>query len=256
MKKKHNYLKEIFIAVVSSMAGILFSQAFDLLKNEVVPSVVNWAIIGVLVLIIIALCLIYATVSLVSENQAKPFCEKSHCFVPIKSSEISDFISLKTKSASEIRVVGIERNQIDSGSAHEYLDVTKLKLTKKSTKPFKYRRVTARVQGDIGNTLFKHIADCSKLKESKKIHSNIFEVIMMENIDFTVSYHIFDDTGLLLGVDNKITENGFFDNDEFCIWTNDKETIKLFIKRFEAAWQKHKNSNSTLCTVDAVLSNS
>ncbi|MCL2164967.1 MAG: hypothetical protein FWH55_11405 [Oscillospiraceae bacterium] len=108
----------------------------------------------------------------------------------------------------------------------------------KKAKAFCYKRVTC---SDPDEPLQKHINRCTALARSRG-NRHEFHVKQVNAIDFFLSYQIFgtdnEEYLLMIGIDNCVGSEFHTVDNDFCLFTKDKETIAVFIKHFQIAWDK------------------
>ncbi|MBP5490673.1 MAG: hypothetical protein J6Y10_08765 [Lachnospiraceae bacterium] len=165
----------------------------------------------------------------------------SNPLIKIDVEAISDFATSLVKKSKYVRVVGMAKQDIlcdaDRKSASKrYLTKLEDMLSKDSGSEvgFQYYRVLPK---QVSAELQKHISTCESNSASHK--KNKFAAINPDNdFDFYISYQIFDQSDMLLIVDNPTKMDNNKDDNALCFWTQDKETIEVFTKRFDSAWSR------------------
>lgn len=237
MKKKKDFIwKEgIITTIIGAILGVIITYFTDNLGISSSKVNIKWVILlFLLALTLLLLSLIFIRIETIKEEQIKLFTDTFYGFRAVDD-DISEFAIRRLRKCSITRIVGTARQEsIEKNGgkyANDYLSALEKKL--KSNKYFVCRRVTS---NDITSQTFKnHLKRCKEICES---NSNIFEVIYAKQFDFNISYQLFDDEGLLLIVDN-LQNNDYLDN-SLGLWTENKEIINTFIKRFDYGWEKLK----------------
>lgn len=236
MDKNIIWKEGIITTIIGAILGVVityFTDNLGISKNSIN---IKWIILVMLLAFtLLLLCLIFIRIDTIKTEQIKLFTDTFYGFRAVED-DISDFAIRKLKNCSITRIVGtarqdsIEKN--DLKTAYDYLDCIERKL--KGKKHFVCRRITS---NEINSTTFKnHIKNCIEITQQ---NGNSFDVIYVDKFDFSISYQIFDDIGLLLIVDNLIN-NDYLEN-AIGLWTENKTIIQAFINRFDYGWGKYKN---------------
>jgi len=240
MKDKNRLSKIITSAIISAILGALFGSLVTLLTDLAIkqlPIDPIYLVLCVSLLVTILVFMILHRIETIEEFRYDAIKYIANGFINIEQSAISDFAVSLVKKSHYIRVVGTARQDVlDSkiqGSARNYLKSLENMLNKKCISPtdaFTYYRV---VPKELKQTFAEHITNCTSKATA---NSNRFEVKELENNNFFISYQTFDDTDLLIIVDNK-AHTGRNDN-ALCLWTQNKEIVNTFIKRFDDSWNE------------------
>lgn len=168
-------------------------------------------------------------------------------FINIERESISEFATILVERASFVRVVGTARQDVVGSrgqlSGRRYLKCLERKLNRRcrgESDKFSYLRVVPKA---LKSPLEEHIRVCEV--NSKKT-GNVFSWKEVRPFAFYLSYQVFDDTDMLLIVDNEL-HTGDSDN-SLCFWTRNPAVIGAFIAHFDNAWHKvsgAENGNST-----------
>ena len=141
----------------------------------------------------------------------------------------SKYAAERVRSAKVVRVVGTARQDVlaDVSAASEYLRATEERVV--SGQPFSYLRITSsRLSASFRSHLLT-LLQAAKGRKGVRV-----EVALEERMDASVSYMIFDDTDLLLIVDN--TVYGSVRDNRLMIWSRDVDLVKAFSDHFDHAW--------------------
>lgn len=225
----------IITTIMGAVLGVIITYFTDNLGLSTSKINIKWIILlFLLALTLLLLSLIFIRINVIKEEQIKLFTDTFYGFRAVED-DISEFAIRKLRKCSITRIVGTARQESieknDEKSASEYLTELEKKIS--GNKYFVCKRVTS---ANITSDLFKkHIKRCVELSANK---GNVFEAIYVNQFDFNISYQLFDDTGLLLIVDNLLNKD-YLDN-SLGLWTENKEIIKAFINRFDYGWEKLK----------------
>lgn len=237
MKKKKDFIwKEgIITTIIGAILGVVITYFTDNLGISSSKVNIKWVILlFLLALTLLLLALIFIRIETIKEEQTKLFTDTFYGFRAVDD-DISEFAIRRLKKCSITRIVGTARQESIEKNGEKYSNDYLIALEKKlkSNKYFVYRRVTS--SNITSQTFENHLKRCKEINEN---NSNIFEVIYVKQFDFNISYQLFDDEGLLLIVDN-LQNNDYLDN-SLGLWTENKEIINAFIKRFDYGWEKLK----------------
>ncbi len=235
MKKRYDFIwKEgIITTIMGAILGVIVAYFTDNLGVSTSSINIKWIILlFLLTLTLLLLSLIFIRINTIKEDQIKLLTDTFYGF-RVVDGDISEFAIEKLRKCSITRIVGTARQEllrsVNGKYAKKYLDIIEKKL--RGNKYFVCKRVTSYT---ITSEVFKeHLKKCIDITDNNK---NLFEVIYVNQFDFNISYQIFDDTGLLLIVDN-LTNRGYLDN-SIGLWTENKEIIQLLINRFDYGWEK------------------
>lgn len=237
MKRRKDFIwKEgIITTIIGAILGVIVTYFTDNLGISTSEINIKWIILlFLLALTLLLLSLIFIRINTIKDDQIKLLTDTFYGFRRVNY-DISEFAIEKLRKCSTIRVVGTARQEllknVSKKYAKEYLDKIEKKLM--GNKYFVYKRVTSATI--LSEVFQKHLQKCIEITNDSK---NVFEVIYVNQFDFNISYQIFDDTGLLVIVDN-LMNSGYLDN-AIGLWTENKEIIQAFINRFDYGWEKMK----------------
>jgi hypothetical protein len=238
MKDKNRTSKVFAGIIVSSLLSALIGYVLsDILKATINQIPVNpiYLILVFSLLSVLLIAIILFRMETVDEYRYDVTKLLGDGFVRIYKDSISDFaISLVSRS-KYVRVVGTARQEVVGSktvkNASGYLSALEKKLAKKSANSldvFTYLRV---VPVAPNKNMVRHIDICNDLA-LKNGHK--FEAIVNLNFPFYISYQVFDDTDILIILDNKGCDKKR--DNALCLWSRNKEIIDIFIRRFDDAW--------------------
>lgn len=242
MKDKNRLIKILSSALLLALFGAVIGYAFNKVVDNIIGNIpiditVITFIFGLLAVLLTALILI--RVETVEEYRYDVTKILGDGFIRIYNDSISEFAIPLVNRSKFIRVVGIARQDVIENKsmkgAQDYLRALENKMAKpcnNAATAYTYLRVLPKCPTQ---TMTEHINKCSQLAKQK---GNLFEHKISEN-PFYVSFQIFDDTDLLLILDNK-GHNNKHDN-ALCLWTRNKDIINIFIKRFDNGWEEANN---------------
>lgn len=238
MKDKNRISKLITNAIVCAILGALIGSLvtmFAQLTVEKLPIDPVHIVLFFTALVTVLTFTILFRIETIEEYRYEIMKDLVDGFIKIDKDSISDFATSLVKKSSFVRVVGTARQDVLARKTQEagkkYLKSLEEKLNRKcqnESDGFTYYRVVPKT---LKLPLEKHIEVCM---ENACRTDNTFDFKEIESFDFYISYQVFDDTNLLLIVDNR-SHTGQSDND-LCLWTRNKEIIKTFINRFDNAW--------------------
>ena len=160
-------------------------------------------------------------------------------FIRIYRDSISEFATTLVNRSKYVRVVGTARQDVVASTslkgARDYLNALEKKLgadCSDQANAFTYLRVVPRPPSD---KMLQHIANCTSAATDK---CHRFEAKTNLHFPFYVSFQIFDNTDLLIILDNKGYDRKH--DNALCLWSRNKEIIEIFIKRFDDAWEDLK----------------
>ena len=238
MKDKNRISKLIVNAIISAVLGAVIGSlvtTFAQLTVENLPINPIYIVLFFAALVTVLTVMILFRIETIEEYRHEIMKDLVDGFIKVDKDTISDFATSLVKKSSFVRVVGTARQDILNNKTKEagkkYLMSLEEKLNtecKNESDGFTYYRVVPKA---IKIPLEKHIVVCMENAEKT---GNTFDFKEIESFDFFISYQVFDDTDLLLIVDNR-AHTGQRDN-ALCLWTLNKEIISTFINRFDNAW--------------------
>lgn len=230
----------IISGVIGAIIGMILTTIFDNITT-VVTSLPSWVILIIAIFIFSTMALVFHRIDDHEEYRTEVMKNMSFPLVRINNDVISDFATSLVKRSKYIRVVGMAKQDIlddedRRSAAKRYLLKLEDMLSKnyQSEVGFQYYRVIPKT---CNEALTNHIEKC---RENCRVHKkNKFQVLTANNdFDFYISYQIFDQSDLLIIVDNPTVKDPNKDDNALCYWTRDPETIKIFTMRFDSAWNR------------------
>ena len=238
MKDKNRISKLIVNAIISVILGAVIGSlgtTFAKLTVENLPINPVYIVLFFAALVTVLAFMILSRIETIEEYRYEIMKDLVDGFIKVDKDSISDFATSLVKKSSFVRVVGTARQDVLTSKIQEagkkYLKSLEEKLNKEcqsESDGFTYYRVVPKT---LKLPLEKHIEVCM---ENADKTGNKFDFKEIESFDFYISYQVFDDTDLLLIVDNR-SHTGQSDN-ALCLWTRNKEIIRTFINRFDNAW--------------------
>lgn len=239
MKDKNRISKLIGNAIVIAILGAVMGSLvtiFAKLTVEKLPVEPVYIVLFFAALVTVLSLMILFRIETIEEYRYEIMKDLIDGFIKVDKDSISDFATSLVKKSSYVRVVGTARQDVLTDKTKEasrkYLKSLEEKLNKSPTsegKIFTYYRV---VPIKSKPALEKHLEVCM---ENAQKTGNEFDFKEIGTFFFYVSYQVFDDTDLLIIVDNK-SYTGQSDN-ALCLWTRNKEIIRTFTNRFDDAWK-------------------
>lgn len=240
--KTHKIINNTILSgVIGTIIGLVLTTLIENIsdKTESIPNI--WILI-VCIFIITLLAYVFNRIESQEEYREQVMKNMSYPIVKIEADAISDFATSLVKKSKYVRVVGTARqdaiiNAEKKASSIRYLQKLEdmLKQHYSSELGFQYYRVVPSICND---SLNHHIQECQNIcKRNKK---NMFGVKYSSvAFDFGISYQIFDETDMLIIVDNPSKLDPKKDDNALCLWTKDPEIINVFVKRFDSAWERN-----------------
>jgi hypothetical protein len=239
MKDKNRISKLINNAIISALLGAVMGSLLTMfgdLTIKKLPIDPVYVVLFFALLVTVLAVMILFKIETIDEYRYEIMEGFVDGFIKIDNVSTSEFATSLVNKSLVVRVVGTARQDVVAGklqlAGQIYLKSLEERLNTKcksqSTK-FIYYRV---VPKSLKHPLEAHIEVCM---ENAGKTGNIFDFKEIESLDFHISYQVFDDTDLLLIVDNRL-HTGESDN-ALCLWTRNKEIIKIFINRFDSAWK-------------------
>ncbi|GHT51820.1 hypothetical protein AGMMS49982_10310 [Bacteroidia bacterium] len=241
MKDKNRLIKflgtGLLVTLLGIVLGFLLNKIFEKgLDNISVEVAVYLALFFCVAAVILTTIILYRTET-VEEYRYEVTKILGDGFIRIYQDSISEFATTLVTRSKYVRVVGTARQDMVAStslrSAKDYLLALESKLKNDCSdmaNAFTYLRVVPRTPTAALN---QHIANCNSAVVGK---CHKFEVKTNLQFPFYVSFQIFDDTDLLVILDNKLPNNKH--DNALCLWTRNKEIIEKFIKRFDNAWEE------------------
>lgn len=240
MKDKNRLSKIITGLIISSVFGAVIGFVLSFMTDYTIKNIPINPIYLVLVFSLVAVLLtviILYRVETVEEYRFEVTKLLGDGFIRIYKESISEFAITLVSRSKYIRVVGTARQDVVAGKsmkgAQNYLQSLEDKLAKPcpdSANAFTYLRVVPKAPSD---EMKAHIDMCTDLA-SKNGHN--FDAKINLHFPFYISFQIFDNTDLLVILDNK-DYNKKHDN-ALCLWSRNKEIIEVFMKRFDDGWEE------------------
>jgi len=240
MKDKNRMSKLLASAIVSAVLGAVMGSLLTILTDRAVKGIPvdPLHIVMFFAVLVTALSfLILLRVETVDEYRYEMMKTVVDGFTGIERESISDFAAGLAKEASYVRVVGTARQDVigrrDSRAGKKYLECLEGRLSRtfaNESGRFNYLRV---VPVAVKSVLADHINTC---KGNAERTGNVFLSKEVQPFTFYLSYQLFDDTDMLLIVDNE-SHTGASDN-ALCLWTRNRSIIAAFIRHFDDAWRK------------------
>lgn len=244
MKDKNRTSKFVTNTIISGIVGAFIGIIITTLVDNitfVVTNLPSWVILVVAFFVFCSMAMIFLRIDNYEEYQTEVMKNMSNPLIRINNDVISDFATSLVKKSKYIRVVGVAKQDIlddedRKAASKRYLSKLEDMLSKnyESEMGFQYYRVIPKSCNEI---LKNHIEKC---RENCRTHKkNKFQVLTANNdFDFYISYQIFDQSDLLIIVDNPTVKDPNKDDNALCYWTRDPDTIKIFTKRFDSAWDR------------------
>lgn len=246
MKSKDRISKvlksSIFSAILGATMGLLISELvkFPIDKIESNPTYMTIFFVGITiffgVLITVLVLKIMIKIESVEEYRHEVIKSMQHGFIPIEETIISSFATSLVTKSSIVRTLGTARQDVLEVSyekgARAYLKAFETRTSGRAREDgkFTYLRILPKKPN---HKMMIHLNQC---KENANRSGNEFDFKVIDESKACISYTIFDDTDLLLILDNE-KHSGSSDN-VLCLWTRDKKVISPFIKHFDDAWKK------------------
>ncbi len=239
-KARNKISKIVANTIVSAIIGAIIGLVISLLVEnftgfmEFIP---NWAILVVAIFLFSCMAFLYYRIENHAEFREEEMEHMSNPLIKINPDVISDFALSLVKKSSYIRVVGsakqdVLEDEFKLAASIRYLTNLEKMLTK--DRNFQYYRV---IPKKCNEQLKNHINKCISNSQINK--KSTFQYIESDTpFDFYVSYQIFDQSDILIIVDNPTAKDPNKDDNVLCFWTRDEETIKAFSKRFDSAWDR------------------
>lgn len=244
MKDKNRILKIINGLVVSSLfsiaIGFIVSNIYDLTVDKIPVPPIYFVLVTSLVAVLLTAIILFK-METVDEYRYEVTKLLGDGFVRIYRDSISEFATTLVNRSKYIRVVGTARQDVVNSKsvkgAKGYLRALENKLSKSNTEDtFTYLRVVPRSPAEA---MKEHIQTCSS---HARINGHNFEARINLHFPYYISFTIFDNTDLLIILDNKEFDKK--NDNALCLWTRNKEIIEIFIKRFDNGWEDHSNDTS------------
>lgn len=239
MKSKNRLSKLVTSAIVSAMLGAVMGSLLTTFTNMTirkVPVDPLYIVIFFAALVTILSLMTLFRIETVDEYRYEVMKNLIDGFVSIEKESISEFATTLVKKASFVRVVGTARQDVIGSkkqrAGRRYLKCLETRLNRTisdESDKFSYLRVIPKA---MKFPLAEHINICFKNSEKT---GNDFVYKEVQPYAFYLSYQLFDDTDMLLIVDNE-SHTGASDN-ALCLWTRNEAIISAFIKHFDDAWQ-------------------
>jgi len=239
IKNKNRLAKLIANTIISAILGAVMGSLLTMFTDLTIkklPIDPVYVVLFFALLVTVLVVMILFRIETIEEYRYEIMDDFVNGFIKIDKDSISAFATSLVSHSAVVRVVGTARQDVVAGKLQQtgqtYLksleDRLKTKNKNESDK-FAYYRV---VPKSLKRPLEKHIEECM---ENASVTGNTFDFKEIESLDFHISYQVFDDTDLLLIVDNRL-HTGESDN-ALCLWTRNKEIINIFINRFDSAWK-------------------
>lgn len=240
MKDKNRLMKFLGTGVLTTLLGIVLGVVFDKifekwLTNISVNNTVYLALFFCVSAVILTAIILFKTET-IDEYRNEVTKILGDGFIRIYQDSISEFATTLVNRSKYIRVVGTARQDVVGRTslkgAKEYLRALENKLSSACSdqaNAFTYLRVVPRPPSE---DMKKHIAACISAADGK---CHKFEAKTDLNFPFYVSFQVFDNTDLLIILDNKGYDKKY--DNALCLWSRNKEIIEIFIKRFDDAWE-------------------
>lgn len=242
MKSKNRISKLVTSAIVSAALGVVMGSlltTFTDMAIKKLPIDPLYVVMFFAALVTVLSFMILFRVETVDEYRYEVMKNMIDGFVTIDKESISDFATNLVKKASFVRVVGTARQDVigskNQRAGRRYLKCLETRLNRQvrdESEKFTYLRVIPRA---LKPALAEHIGKCTG--NSKKT-GNEFVCMEVQRFAFYLSYQLFDDTDMLLIVDNE-AHTGASDN-ALCLWTRNETMIGAFIKHFDDAWKERQ----------------
>jgi hypothetical protein len=239
MKDKNRISKIITGIVVSSvfsaLIGFVLSDIFNLrIKKIPIEPVYLVLLFGIIAILLTTIILL--RIETVDEYRNEVTKILGDGFIRIYKDSISEFAITLVNRSKYVRVVGTARQDVlknrSMKGAQDYLRSLEKRLERPSSdtsNAFTYLRVVPRPPNQ---ELEEHLEKCQVLAGSK---GHKFEYKTILHFHFYISFQIFDNTDLLVILDNKGYDKKH--DNALCLWSRNKEIIDVFINRFDNAWE-------------------
>ena len=241
MKDKNRISKLVGSAIVSGVLGAVMGSLLTTFTDMAVKGLpINPLFVVIFfAALVTALCaMILFRVETVDEYRYEMMKNVIDGFVSIERNWISEFATGLVEKSKFVRVIGTARQDVVSSESQRagraYLKCLEGRVNRKWTdecNKFTYLRVVPKV---LKSHLSEHISTC---KQNSEKTGNVFAWKEVPPFAFYISYQIFDDTDMLLIVDN-VLHTGAIDN-ALCFWTRNKTIINAFTKHFDHAWSEN-----------------
>lgn len=246
MKNKNRVSKVITGVIVSSVfsaaVGFALSSILDFTIKGIPISPVYFVLVFSMMATLLTFLILLRTET-VEEYRYEVTQLLGDGFIRIYKDSISEFATTLVKRSKYIRVVGTARQDVISSrsmkGAQEYLRALEKRLAKPcddTANRFTYLRVIPR---EVTGEMQQHVDKCEGLAKSK---GHKFQCKSDMHFPFYVSFQTFDDTDLLIILDNMGTDKKH--DNEICLWTRNKKIINVFIKRFDNGWYESEQKKS------------
>ncbi len=239
-KIKKTVVNSIVSAIIGAIAGLVLSFFIENI-TLVINTIPIWAALVTIIFLFSCMVFLYYRIENHAEFREEEMEHMSNPLIKINADVISDFASSLVKKSSYIRVVGSAKQDILEdeyrlAASKRYLSNLESMLSK--DRSFQYYRV---IPKKCNSELLKHIEKCIS---NSTIHKKTsFQYIESDiPFDFYISYQIFDQSDILIIVDNPTSKDPNKDDNVLCFWTRDEETIEAFTKRFDSAWSRAMSS--------------
>lgn len=247
MKNKNRASKIVANTIISAIIGAVIGMIVTKLVSDfwgTISPLPNSFALLVAVFVFAVMAFVFNRIDDHDEFRTEVMQNMSNPLIKINKEVISDFATSLVKRSKYIRVVGVAKQDVlgdedRRAASKRYLSKLENMLTKDygSEMGFQYYRV---VPKRCTEPFKEHFEKCRLNCEIHK--KNKFQVIIADNdFDFYISYQIFDQTDMLIIVDNPTTKDPNKDDNALCYWTQDKETIETFTRRFDSAWARVSN---------------
>ena len=223
-------------AIISAIVGSIITMFLQWSIEKIPIKPINIVLLSAVIVIVLSV-LILRRIETIEEYRNEIMKDLVDGFIKIDKNTISDFATSLVKKSSFVRVVGTARQDVltikTKKAAKEYLLSLEEKLNTEcptDSDGFSYYRVVPKT---IKPLLEQHIKVCAGNAAKT---CNKFGYKEIDNFNFYISYQIFDDTDLLIIIDNR-EHDGESDN-ALCLWSRNKQIINVFINRFDDAWKQ------------------
>ncbi|MCG8330179.1 MAG: hypothetical protein MI974_20945 [Chitinophagales bacterium] len=151
------------------------------------------------------------------------------------------------KKAKHFRVAGIGRQYIGQVKNIEiinsYYEAIEKRLSQNTPRDrFRYRRITIM---ELEDNFKQHLNKCF---ENCEQNDNQTEVILLEDIDMQFTYYIIDTSIVVINLYTYSRDNVL--DCPYAYWSNDPDTIDLFINHFDRAWRRETHFGNIITSKD------